>query len=137
MKSLPSSTYRVQLNAGFTLSDLEDNLPYFKRLGISHIYLSPIMEAAEGSTHFYNTYDFTSISSVLGGERGFESLALASSRSGIGLILDIVPNHMSILNRFMLDYLEYGRKSQYRHFFDIDLGASEYPGKGKNQVGVI
>jgi (1->4)-alpha-D-glucan 1-alpha-D-glucosylmutase len=129
MKSLPSSTYRVQLNSGFTFSDLEDELPYFKKLGISHIYLSPIMEAAEGSTHFYNTHDFTSISSVLGGENGFESLALACSRSGIGLILDIVPNHMSILNRFILDYLKYGRKSQYRYLFDIDLGASEYPGK--------
>ena len=129
MKSLPSSTYRVQLNSGFTFSDLEEELPYFKKLGISHIYLSPIMEAAEGSTHFYNTHDFTSISSVLGGEKGFESLALACSRSGIGLILDIVPNHMSILNRFMLDYLEYGRKSQYRYLFDIDLDASEYPGK--------
>jgi (1->4)-alpha-D-glucan 1-alpha-D-glucosylmutase len=129
MKSLPDSTYRVQLNSGFTFADLEGILPYFKKLGVSHIYLSPIMEAAKGSTHFYNTYDFTKISSVLGGEVGFESLAKQCSQNGIGLILDIVPNHMTILNRFLLDYFIYGTKSAYKYLFDIDRKASEYPGK--------
>jgi (1->4)-alpha-D-glucan 1-alpha-D-glucosylmutase len=129
MKGLPDSIYRVQLNSGFTFSDLEESLPYFRRLGVSHLYLSPIMEAAKGSTHFYNTYDFTAISSVLGGENGFEALALRCQQLGLGLILDIVPNHMTILNRFMLDYLKHGRQSAFRYLFDIDLNAPEYPGK--------
>ena len=129
MRFLPDSIYRVQLNAGFTFSDLEEYLPYFKKLGVSHLYLSPIMEAAPGSTHFYNTYDFSAISSVLGGEEGFLSLSKKSRNEGIGLILDIVPNHMTILNKFMLDYLEKGKKSRFKNLFDIDLKSTESRGK--------
>ena len=103
MPTIPDSTYRVQLNSEFTLSDLDALVPYLKKLGVSHLYLSPIMEAAKGSTHFYDTFDYTSISKVLGGEKGFWSLAERWANSGIGLILDIVPNHMAVLNRFMID----------------------------------
>lgn len=129
MKRLPNATYRVQLNSGFRFSDLEENLPYFKKLGVSHLYLSPIMEAAKGSTHFYNTFDFTSISSVLGGEGAFISMAEKFRKEGIGLIVDIVPNHMTILNKFMLDYLKNGPDSPFINLFDMDLESNE--GRGK------
>lgn len=129
MPTIPDSTYRVQLNSEFTLSDLDALVPYLKKLGVSHLYLSPIMEAAKGSTHFYDTFDYTSISKVLGGEKGFESLAERCSDSGIGLILDIVPNHMAVLNRFMIDYLRMGEKSLLRGLFDVDLDSPECGGK--------
>ena len=129
MRLLPDSIYRVQLNAGFTFSDLKEYLPYFKKLGVSHLYLSPIMEAVPCSTHFYNTYDFSAISSVLGGEKAFISLSEKSRNEGIGLILDIVPNHMTILNKFMLDYLEKGKNSHFKNLFDVDLKSSESRGK--------
>ncbi len=129
MRTIPDSTYRVQLNSEFTFSDLDALVPYFKKLGVSHLYLSPIMEAAKGSTHFYDTFDYTSISKVLGGEKGFKSLAERCSASGIGLILDIVPNHMAVLNRFMIDYLRMGEKSLLRGLFDVDLDSPECKGK--------
>ncbi|MCL4452112.1 MAG: malto-oligosyltrehalose synthase [Candidatus Thermoplasmatota archaeon] len=125
MRKIPYSTYRVQLNSEFTFSDLEATVPYFKKLGVSHLFLSPIMEAAKGSTHFYDTFDYTSISEVLGGDKGLESLAERCSASGIGLILDIVPNHMTVLNRFMIDYLRKGKKSFLRELFDVDLDSPE------------
>ncbi|MHB1440534.1 MAG: malto-oligosyltrehalose synthase [Cuniculiplasma sp.] len=127
--NMPKSTYRIQLSSNFTFSDLERQLNYLKELGISHLYLSPIMEAAEGSTHFYNTFDFTKISEVLGGEEGFRSLSGKSHGLGMGIILDIVPNHMTILNRFMIDYLQKGKKSGYEKLFDMDLNLSQNKGK--------
>ena len=129
MRFLPDSIYRVQLSAGFTFSDLERLLAYFKKLGVSHLYLSPVMEAAPGSTHFYNTYDFNTISSVLGGEKAFISLSKKYRNEGMGLILDIVPNHMTILNKFMLDYLEKGKNSRFKNLFDLDLKSTESRGK--------
>ncbi len=132
----PRATYRLQLHAGFTFSDAADAVPYLAELGISHLYLSPILTAATGSTHGYDVVDPERISEVLGGEEGFEKLVAAARAAGLGILLDIVPNHMSIAtgrsesgrlhvgagkgNRWWFDVLENGPSSYYAHFFDVD-----------------
>ncbi|HEU4613026.1 MAG TPA: alpha-amylase family glycosyl hydrolase, partial [Kofleriaceae bacterium] len=119
----PRATYRLQLHAGFTFSDAADAVPYLAELGISHLYLSPILTAATGSTHGYDVVDPERISEVLGGEEGFGTLAAAARAAGLGILLDIVPNHMSIAgkgNRWWFDVLENGPSSYYAHFFDVD-----------------
>lgn len=129
MKGSALSTYRIQLTGDFQFQDAEKSLNYFKHLGISHLYLSPIMEAAEGSRHFYDTFDFTHISKALGGEDSFRTFSRTARRKGIRIILDIVPNHMTILNRFMIDFLMNGKQSAYRTLFDIDLSYGDFPGR--------
>lgn len=117
------ATYRLQLHAGFTFADAEAAVPYLAELGISHLYLSPILAAAEGSTHGYDVIDPERISDVLGGARGFERLVERAHAAGLGILLDIVPNHMSISgrgNRWWFDVLENGPSSYYAHFFDVD-----------------
>jgi (1->4)-alpha-D-glucan 1-alpha-D-glucosylmutase len=121
----PRATYRLQLNAAFTFADATAALPYLAELGISHVYLSPILQAAPGSTHGYDVVDFDHISAVLGGELAFARFAQAARAAGLGILLDIVPNHMSIAgaaNRRWLDVLENGPASFYGPFFDIDWG---------------
>jgi (1->4)-alpha-D-glucan 1-alpha-D-glucosylmutase len=119
----PRATYRLQLHAGFTFADATAAVPYLAELGISHLYLSPILTAAKGSTHGYDVVDPDRISDELGGERGFTQLALAAHAAGLGILLDIVPNHMSIAgtaNRWWVDVLENGPASYYAHYFDVD-----------------
>src|SRR4051794_10414840 len=87
-------TYRIQLNADFTFSDLTGIASYLRKLGVSHAYLSPILEAAPGSTHGYDVADPTRISERLGGESGFVAAAEALRAQGVGIVLDIVPNHL-------------------------------------------
>jgi (1->4)-alpha-D-glucan 1-alpha-D-glucosylmutase len=117
------ATYRLQLHAGFTFADATAAVPYFAELGISHLYLSPILTAAKGSTHGYDVVDPERISEVLGGEAGFAALVDAVHAAGMGILLDIVPNHMSIAgtaNRWWFDVLENGPSSYYAHYFDVD-----------------
>jgi (1->4)-alpha-D-glucan 1-alpha-D-glucosylmutase len=119
----PRATYRLQLHAGFTFADALAAMPYFAELGISHLYLSPILSAAEGSTHGYDVVDPDRVSSALGGDDGLEKLLGAAQAAGIGILLDIVPNHMSIAghsNKWWLDVLENGPSSYYAHYFDVD-----------------
>ncbi len=119
----PRATYRLQLHAGFTFADAKAAIPYLAELGISHLYLSPILTAAAGSTHGYDVVDPEHISEVLGGEEGFARLVAAAHDAGLGILLDIVPNHMSIAgkgNRWWFDVLENGPSSYYAHFFDVD-----------------
>lgn len=119
----PRATYRLQLHAGFTFADAEAAIPYLVELGISHLYLSPILTAATGSTHGYDVVDPERISDVLGGEAGFARLVEAAHAAGLGILLDTVPNHMSIAgkgNRWWFDVLENGPSSYYAHFFDVD-----------------
>ncbi|MDB4957009.1 MAG: 1,4-alpha-D-glucan 1-alpha-D-glucosylmutase [Myxococcales bacterium] len=119
----PRATYRLQLHARFRFADAEAAVPYLAELGISHLYLSPILQAAEGSTHGYDTVDPDRVSAELGGEDGFRSLVAAARAAGLGILLDIVPNHMSIAgrgNRWWLDVLENGPSSRFAHFFDVD-----------------
>jgi (1->4)-alpha-D-glucan 1-alpha-D-glucosylmutase len=123
-----TATYRLQLHAGFTFDDARAIVPYLAELGITHLYLSPILAAAEGSTHGYDVVDPLRVSTALGGERGFAELARAARQHGLGILLDIVPNHMSIAgtgNRWWLDVLENGPASYYAHYFDVDWSAGD------------
>ena len=123
MRTPPRATYRLQLHAGFTFADAQAALPYFVELGISHLYLSPVLQAAPGSTHGYDVVDPDRVSTELGGEDGFRALADAARAAGLGILLDIVPNHMSIAgagNRWWRDVLENGPASYYASAFDVD-----------------
>lgn len=118
----PLATYRIQLGPHLSFDRLTGLLPYFRDLGISHLYLSPLFKAAEGSTHGYDVVDPSAVNPELGGEDAFERLNRASAGSGIGLVLDIVPNHMAAAgsqNRWWQEVLTEGRRSRYALFFDI------------------
>ncbi len=108
----------------FTFADAESQLDYFAALGISHLYLSPILTAAEGSTHGYDVTDPTTVSAALGGPEGLARLSAAARERGMGLIVDIVPNHLGVeqpeQNHWWRDVLEHGRSSDYANYFDID-----------------
>src|SRR6187399_1352398 len=119
------STYRLQMRGdGFTFADAEDLLPYLADLGVSHLYLSPILTASHGSSHGYDVTDPTTVSAELGGPSGLASLARAAHGRNLGLIVDIVPNHVGIAepqqNRWWWDVLANGRESAYASYFDID-----------------
>ncbi|HSD86583.1 MAG TPA: alpha-amylase family glycosyl hydrolase, partial [Kofleriaceae bacterium] len=119
----PRATYRLQLHPGFTFASATAAVSYLAELGISHLYLSPILTAAEGSTHGYDVVDPEQISPALGGEQALRTLVEAAREAGLGILLDIVPNHMSIAghgNRWWLDVLENGPSSYYAHYFDVD-----------------
>ncbi len=122
MKPL-SATARLQFHKGFTLDDAADLVPYFDKLGISHLYASPLLTARAGSTHGYDIVDHTTINPELGGEDALHRLVTALRRAQMGLVLDIVPNHMGVGgndNAWWLDVLEWGRASPYAEYFDID-----------------
>lgn len=117
------ATYRLQLNAGFTFADALHLVPYLADLGISHAYLSPILKARPGSTHGYDVVDHTLLNPELGTLGEFRALAKALQQRDMGIILDIVPNHMGIggdQNWLWLDVLRHGQDSQYENWFDID-----------------
>jgi len=118
----PLSTYRVQLHAGFTFADAEAALPYLKTLGIGDLYASPIFEARPGSMHGYDVTRHDRLNPELGGEEGFTRLAARMRELGMGLLLDIVPNHMGVGNDSLWwqDVLENGRASRYASYFDIE-----------------
>ncbi|QIG78885.1 malto-oligosyltrehalose synthase [Stakelama tenebrarum] len=119
----PRATYRLQFHAGFTFADAEALVPYLADLGISHVYASPITTARSGSTHGYDVVDPTRINPELGGEDEFRSLVAALRERGMGMIIDIVPNHMGVSggeNPWWQDVLARGRASAYARFFDID-----------------
>src|SRR4051812_21647268 len=97
-------------------------VPYLKRLGISHLYASPVFTATSGSTHGYDITDANEIDPSIGGRGGFDRMVKALDSAGLGLILDVVPNHMaaSLENPWWRDVVENGEKSRYAHHFDID-----------------
>ncbi|MCU1724329.1 malto-oligosyltrehalose synthase [Pseudomonas sp. 5P_5.1_Bac1] len=117
-----TATLRLQFHADFTLDDAVPLVPYFARLGISHVYASPLLEARPGSRHGYDVVDPTRVSPELGGEAALERLVAALRQHGMGLILDIVSNHMAVggeHNPWWQDLLAWGRRSRYAEFFDI------------------
>ncbi|WP_369401362.1 malto-oligosyltrehalose synthase [Demequina soli] len=127
---MPVSTYRLQLSEDFTFADAAARLDYFSALGVAHLYLSPILTAAPGSTHFYDVVDHSRIAEVLGGERGLRDLSWQAGERGIGLIADVVPNHMAVPtpafhNRALWSVLEEGHESPFAHWFDVDWGSGE------------
>ncbi len=131
---IPHATYRLQFHKGFTFADAAPLAPYLARLGISHVYASPIGVARAGSAHGYDQVDPTRINPELGGEAGFLALVAELKAEGLGVILDIVPNHMAVGqadNRWWLDVLEHGPDSLYAQLFDIDWAPSDPALKGK------
>ena len=118
----PRATLRLQFHKGFTFADAEALVPYFAALGISHLYASPITAARSGSLHGYDVIDHTRINPELGGEEALKRLVDALRREKIGLIADIVPNHMAatLENAWWADVLRRGRDSRYARYFDID-----------------
>jgi (1->4)-alpha-D-glucan 1-alpha-D-glucosylmutase len=121
------ATYRLQLHGGFAFADAQTRLPYWRALGVSHLYLSPITEAAARSTHFYDMVDPTRVSAELGGEDAFRAFAQAAQSEGLSLILDIVPNHMAVgaANPYWMEMLERGRDAPASRIFDIDWGGGQ------------
>ena len=123
------ATYRLQLGEGFGFAQARELVPYLRDLGISHVYLPPSFQARAGSTHGYDVVDPSSISNELGGQDAFDGLVAAVREAGLGIVLDIVPNHMATddANRFWSDP-ELRDKvfdidpdtGRHRRFFDID-----------------
>ncbi|MBN7804315.1 malto-oligosyltrehalose synthase [Agrobacterium rosae] len=120
--TIPTATYRIQFRNGMTLDRAAEITPYLKKLGISHLYASPIFTATSGSTHGYDVTYANEIDPAIGGREGFDRLSQALKGEGLGLILDIVPNHMaaSLENPWWRDVIEHGAESRYAHHFDID-----------------
>jgi (1->4)-alpha-D-glucan 1-alpha-D-glucosylmutase len=126
------ATYRLQFHKEFTFADAARHAPYFADLGISHIYASPILTARAGSHHGYDVVDHSRINAELGGEEGFRAMVRALRARGLGLIIDIVPNHMAVGkadNAWWLDLLAHGPGSRYARAFDIDWDAPGLEGK--------
>ena len=122
-RPIPRATYRVQFHAGFTFADATKRVPYLRDLGISHLYASPIFRAVPGSMHGYDVIDQNQLNPEIGSQADFDALVQTLHRHGLGLIVDIVPNHMGIArgcNPWWQDVLENGRFSPFVHYFDID-----------------
>ncbi|RZT39585.1 malto-oligosyltrehalose synthase [Cupriavidus agavae] len=137
---VPRATARLQMHAGFTFADAEALVPYYADLGISHLYLSPITTARPGSTHGYDVTDFTRINPELGGEAGFVALARRAREAGLGIVIDIVPNHMAAdatHNSWWRDVLAHGPQSDFAHYFDIDWQAPDPDLRGKVLLPIL
>jgi (1->4)-alpha-D-glucan 1-alpha-D-glucosylmutase len=124
----PRATYRVQLHAGFPFREAAGLAAYLDRLGVSHLFTSPVLQAAPGSTHGYDVVDHSRVSEDLGGQAGFAELAEALHGHGLGWMLDVVANHMAVVtpwNRWWWDVLENGVSSRYAAYFDVDWAPPE------------
>jgi (1->4)-alpha-D-glucan 1-alpha-D-glucosylmutase len=127
------STYRLQLRAdALTFADARAIAEYLQQLGISHLYLSPILTATHGSTHGYDVTDPTTVSVALGGPTGLKALSDEVRSRGMGLIVDLVPNHVGVAdprqNPWWWDVLRNGQKSKYAKYFDIDWSSGNGAG---------
>ncbi|UGY94217.1 malto-oligosyltrehalose synthase [Streptomyces gobiensis] len=125
---VPTATYRLQLQPDYPFAAAATEVPYLASLGVSHLQLSPVLEAVPGSAHGYNVTDHTRIRAELGGEQGLRALARIAREHGLGLVLDIVPNHMAVpapasLNEPLWQVLKEGPESPYARWFDIDWAA--------------
>ncbi|MGA8090628.1 MAG: malto-oligosyltrehalose synthase [Terracidiphilus sp.] len=139
MARVPTSTYRVQLNASFTFDDAADMAAYLLDLGISHVYCSPYLQAAPGSMHGYDVVDHQRVNEELGGEEGHHRFCARLAELGLGQVLDIVPNHMAIgaRNQNWWDILENGPSSRFATWFDIDWHSSEVKLQNKVLIPVL
>ncbi|MEO8079908.1 MAG: malto-oligosyltrehalose synthase, partial [Caldimonas sp.] len=120
---IPRATYRLQFHKDFGFDDAVAVLPYLARLGVSHVYCSPILRARPGSMHGYDIVAHDEINPELGGPEGFARFTQALRRHGLGQLLDMVPNHMGVLgedNAWWMDVLENGAASTYAKYFDIE-----------------
>jgi (1->4)-alpha-D-glucan 1-alpha-D-glucosylmutase len=136
---VPSSTYRLQLHKDFTFDDASAIAEYLHDLGVSHVYSSPYLQAAPGSQHGYDVVDHQRVNDELGGKAAHERFCKRLGEAGLGQVLDIVPNHMSLgkENRLWWDVLENGASSRYASFFDIDWQPYEERLRNKVLVPVL
>ncbi len=139
MRRIPTSTYRLQLHKGFTFDDAAAIAQYLYDLGVSHVYSSPYLQAAPGSMHGYDVVDHQRVNEELGGREAHERFSKRLGENGLGQVLDIVPNHMSLghENRFWWDVLENGMASRYASFFDIDWQPQEERLRDKVLVPIL
>ena len=117
------ATYRLQFHKDFGFRDAIELVPYLAGLGISHLYASPFLKARPGSTHGYDVIDHNAVNPEIGTENELNQLIATLKKHGMGMVVDLVPNHMGVLhadNAWWLDVLEKGRASPYAKFFDID-----------------
>lgn len=133
----PVSTYRLQIRPGFTLQDAAGTVPYLKSLGVEWIYLSPILTAEKGSDHGYDVTDPSAIDPDRGGPEGLAAVSAAAREAGMGVLVDIVPNHVGVAtpvqNPWWWSLLKEGRKSRYAQAFDVDW---EF-GNGRIRIPVL
>src|SRR3954465_6728009 len=123
LNRIPRSTYRLQLSADLTLDQVHNLLPYLQNLGISDLYLSPLFRARAESSHGYDVVDHGTIDPAIGDLQSFARMAEAARASSMGVLLDVVPNHMGIndpANTWWNDVLENGEGSYFAEFFDIE-----------------
>jgi (1->4)-alpha-D-glucan 1-alpha-D-glucosylmutase len=125
--TVPSSTYRLQLRPEFGFDDAAAIVPYLADLGVTHVYCSPYLQAATGSTHGYDVVDHSRVNDELGGPEAHVRFCAALAAAGLGQVLDIVPNHMAIAsgNAWWWDVLENGPASRYASYFDVDWDPPE------------
>ncbi len=135
----PRATMRLQFHKGFTFADAVGLVPYLSALGISHVYASPIMTARPGSLHGYDVIDPTRINPELGGEEEFRRLVAELRHNEMGIVIDIVPNHMATAagNPWWMDVLAGGRTSRYAKYFDIDWKPVDLHLRGKVLLPVL
>ncbi len=136
----PRATYRFQFHPGFTLDDAVALIDYLDALGISHLYSSPVLQAAHGSLHGYDVVNPQQVNVELGGEEARMRLSTALQARGMGLMLDIVPNHMAIGgadNPWWWDVLKFGAASRYAGYFDLEWGPPETRHKNEVLVPVL
>ncbi|MCQ4195164.1 malto-oligosyltrehalose synthase [Streptomyces parvulus] len=124
--SAPRATYRLQLQPDFPFAAAAAAVPYLASLGVSHLHLSPVLEAVPGSGHGYDVVDHARVREELGGEEGLRALSRTAREHGLGLVVDIVPNHMAMSprhNAALWDVLRQGPASPYARWFDVDWEA--------------
>jgi (1->4)-alpha-D-glucan 1-alpha-D-glucosylmutase len=133
----PVSTYRLQIRPSFTLQDAAELVPYLNSLGVDWIYLSPILTAEKGSDHGYDVTDPSAVDPDRGGAEGLEAASRAAREAGMGVLVDIVPNHVGVAtpvqNPWWWSLLKEGRQSRYARTFDVDW---EY-GRGRVRIPVL
>ena len=138
--TIPRATYRLQFHGGYKLQDALECVPYLDALGVSHVYASPLLMARPGSTHGYDVCQPGCINPELGTEADFEALISVLRERGMGLVLDIVPNHQGIGGRenpWWWDVLKHGRQSRFADYFDIDWESPDARRHGKVLLPVL
>ena len=136
----PIATYRIQLRPGFGFHEVAELADYLARLGVSHLYASPVLQAAPGSTHGYDVVDHARVNEELGGASGHARMCDALHDAGLGQVLDLVPNHMAVntpANRWWWDVLENGPSSVYAPWFDVDWEPPEEKLRGQVLLPVL
>lgn len=128
---VPTSTYRLQIRPEFTFGDAAETVGYLDALGVSHVYLSPVLQPTPGSTHGYDVVDHSRLNTAAGGLEGFEALVSRLRAAGMGVVLDVVPNHMAVptpahLNAALWSVLRDGPASPFASWFDIDWDSGDH-----------